>query len=251
MSEVLAVRGSDLVMRELAQTKASVIEAQRVLIVGAGALPKLLGELNDSLAELGYVCVPIEPAQGLYKTFADLLACPSLAPLLETTELVQMVTDDRPHTHGVAIEPDPQQSAYAPYVPEGARQADAALDESSIVERQILALEQSLALSSAASELVAADPLPVVVDVSKLDMSKPINWKLGDVFQDNPRVTLPHKCRKWLLDSLDISDLENLSGMDVQIRSPNTTTTELLTLKQFMAQYVFHSRPVAEQSAAE
>lgn len=250
MSEELAVRGSDLVMRELAQAKASVIEAQRVLIVGAGSIPKLLGELNTSLAELGYVCVPLEPAQGLYKTFADLLACPSLAPLLETTEVGQVLTDDRPHTHGVAIEPDPQQS-YAPYVPEGARQADAALDESSSVERQIFALEQSLALSSAAPEPVAAEPLPVVADVSKLDMTKPINWKLGDVFQDNPRFTLPHKCRKWLLDSLDISDLENLTGMDVQIRSPNTTTTELLTLKQFMAQYVFHSRPAAEQSAAE
>ena len=71
------------------------------------------------------------------------------------------------------------------------------------------------------------------------------------MFISNPRITLPHKSRKWILDSLDISDLENLSGIDVQIRSPNTTTTELLTLKQFMAQYVFHKRPVAEQSAAE
>lgn len=228
MSEELAVRGSDQVMRELAQTKASVIEAQRVLIVGAGALPKLLGELNDSLAELGYVCVPLEPAQGLYKTFADLLACPSLAPLLGAVE----VGADAPI---VAIESDPQPWA----------------EEPGFSERQILALEQSLALSSAAPEPVAADPLPVVADVSKLDMSKPINWKLGDVFIDNPRFTLTHKQRKWVLDSLDVSDLENLSGMDVQIRSPNTTTTELLTLKQFMNQYVFHSRPVAEQSTAE
>jgi hypothetical protein len=239
MSEVLAVRGSDLVMRELAQTKASVIEAQRVLIVGAGALPKLLGELNDSLAELGYVCVPLEPAQGLYKTFADLLACPSLAPLLETTESVPAVTNDRLNTPAVALAPDPQLWA----------------EEVGDIEREIRALEESLALPQApgVTDPIAADPepLPVLVDVSKLDMSKPINWKLGDVFQDNPRVTLPHKCRKWLLDSLDISDLENLSGMDVQIRSPNTTTTELLTLKQFMAQYVFHSRPAAEQSAAE
>ena len=239
MSEQLAVRGSDLVMRELAQTKASVIEAQRVLLVGAGALPKLLGELNDSLAELGYVCVPIEPAQGLYKTFADLLACPSLAPLLETPELVKVVPDDWPNTPVGTLEPDPQLWD----------------EEAGAIEREIRALEASLAIphSLAVTEPVAADPapLPAMVDVLKLDMSKPINWKLGDVFQDNPRFTLPHKCRKWLLDSLDISDMENLSGMDVQIRSPNTTTTELLTLKQFMAQYVFHSRPVAEQSAAE
>ena len=209
MSEVLAVRGSDEVMRELAQAKASVIEAQRVLIVGAGALPRLLGELNDSLADLGYVCVPIEPAQGLYRTFADLLACPSLAPLL---------------------------------APEGDAPAVDTEESESDLEREILALEQSMALSAAA---------PAEVDVSKLDMSKPINWKLGDVFIDNPRFTLPHKQRKWVLDSLDVSDLDNLTGMDVQIRSPNTSTTELLTLKQFMSHYVFHSRPAAEQSAAE
>lgn len=216
MSEVLAVRGSDQVMRELAQTKASVIEAQRVLIVGAGALPKLLGELNDSLAELGYVCVPIEPAQGLYKTFADLLACPSLAPLLavdsrEPVKAINLPTV-APDKVAEAIAPDP-----VPLAP------------------------------------VPADPVPesVVVDLSKLDMTKPINWKLGDIFQDNPRITLPHKRRKWILDSLDVSDLENLTGVDVQIRSPNTTTTELLTLKQFMARYAFFERPAAEQSTAE
>lgn len=232
MSEVLAVRGSDLVMRELAQTKASVIEAQRVLIVGAGALPRLLGELNDSLAELGYVCVPIEPAQGLYKTFADLLACPSLAPLLAATELVPVVDD-------FALEPDPQLWNEGP----------------DFAERQIRALEVSLAIphSLAVTEPAGADPepLPVVVEVSKLDMSKPINWKLGDVFISNPRVTLPHKVRKWILDSLDVTDLEKLHGVDVQLRSPNTTTTELMTLKQFMAGYLFLRRPAAEQSAAE
>ncbi|WP_219097724.1 hypothetical protein [Pseudomonas sp. UMAB-40] len=227
MSEVLAVRESDLVMRDLAQAKTSVIEAQRVLIVGANSIPKLLVELNTSLADLGYVCVPIQPAQGLYKTFADLLECPSLAPLLSATEVVSDAPD-------IELDPPP---------------AD---DEELIqAENQIIALEESLALSRNATEPVAVDSLSAPVEVWKLDMSKPINWKLGDVFQDNPRITLPHKCRKWILDSLDISDLANLSGMDVQIRSPNTTTTELLTLKQFMAQYVFHSRPVAEQSAAE
>lgn len=240
MSEVLAVRESDLVMRELAQAKASVIEAQRVLIVGAGSIPKLLGELNNSLADLGYVCVPIEPAQGLYKTFADLLACPSLAPLLTVEEKAPVPIFDIQPVYGggqlllgaAALNPEPQVWA----------------EEPGFAERQIRALEESLAIPQA---LDVPEPLLSVVDVSKLDMSKPINWKLGDVFQDNPRVTLPHKRRKWLLDSLDISDLENLSGMDVQIRSPNTTTTELMTLKQFMAKYVFLERPVTEQSAAE
>ena len=224
MSEVLAVRGSDQVMRELAQTKASVIEAQRVLIVGAGALPKLLGELNDSLADLGYVCVPVEPAQGLYKTFADLLACPSLAPLL-AVEAEALAPVIEPPLFYINASPEP--------VPVEPEPADPDID------RQILALEQSLALSAAVPESAEAD-------VSKLDMTKPINWKLGDVFISNPRVTLPHKRRKWILDSLDVADLDSLTGMDVLLRSPNTTTTELMTLKQFMAQYVFHERPAAE-----
>lgn len=213
MSEVLAVRESDQVMRELAQTKAAVLDAQRVLIVGAGSIPKLLGELNASLADLGYVCVPIEPAQGLYKTFGDLLACPALAQLLQEQSTRPLPAVSMPAEHvpvfgrAVVVEPEPP--------------------------------------------LSEAGPPLLIADVSKLDMTKPINWRPGDVFVSNPRVTLPHKSRKWLLDYLDVSDLENLSGMDVQIRSPNTTTTELLTLKQFMAQYVFLERPAAEQSAAE
>lgn len=228
MSEELAVRGSDEVMRELAQTKASVIEAQRVLIVGAGALPKLLGELNDSLADLGYVCVPLEPAQGLYKTFADLLACPSLAPLLSAPESVPLLAEPIVDPEPVPVAEAPTEITFAPCVPEGARSFHMAQPE-------------------------PADPEPVraVVDVHGLDMAKPINWKLGDVFISNPRVTLQHKRRKWILDQLDVADLDSLTGMDVQIRSPNTTTTELMTLKQFMAQYVFHERPVAEQSTAE
>ena len=100
-----------------------------------------------------------------------------------------------------------------------------------------------LSLSSDVTVLAVTNAEQCVVDVPKLDMTKPVNWELGDVFQDNPRITLPHKCRKWLLDSL--------SETDVQIKSPNTTTTELLSLTQFMARYVFHSRPIVEQSAAE
>ncbi|RUT30901.1 hypothetical protein WG29040_23470 [Pseudomonas sp. PAMC 29040] len=254
MSEVLAVRGSDLVMRELAQAKASVIEAQRVLIVGAGSIPKLLGELNDCLAELGYVCVPIEPAQGLYKTFTDLLACPSLAPLLETTEVVG---DERGHTHGAAVTPD--LAPASTYLSSGLSEAvpfhrslPATDDPKSVVEslpvtedpaateRLIRVLEESLAA-----------PEVRTVDVSHLDMAKPINWKMGDVFQDNPRITLPNKRRKWILDSLDVYDWDNLRGIDVQVKSPNTSTTELWSLERFMKNYVFLERPVAGQSAAE
>ena len=236
MSEVLAVRGSDQVMRELAQTKASVIEAKRVLIVGAGALPKLLGELNDSLAELGYVCVPLEPAQGLYKTFADLLACPVLSALhdVEPEPMKPLRESYSGHSEaipfGAYLPCDDGQDDLPPPPPEN---------------------PPAPAVAVVAEPIPEPEPMSVQPVAVKLDMSKPINWKLGDVFISNPRITLPHKSRKWILDSLDISDLENLSGIDVQIRSPNTTTTELLTLKQFMAQYVFHKRPVAEQSAAE
>lgn len=200
MSEVLAVRGSDEVMRELAQATESVKEAKRVLIVGAGSIPRLMAELNTSLADLGYMCVPIEPAQGAYKTFADLLACPTLAAVVRE------------------LEPE----AIAPAA-------------------------EALFLVN-----VAPEPSPPVVlpNVTKLDMSRPINWQPGDVFQDNPRITLPHKRRKWLLDSLDVYDWESLRG-DVEIKSPNTSTTELMALDHFMARYVFLERPAVEQSTAE
>lgn len=221
MSEVLAVRGSDQVMRELAQMKASVIEAQRVLIVGADSLPKLLNELNTGLADLGYVCVPMEPAQGLYKTFADLLACPTLAPLMGDQVSAPLLIETPNDTPAA----DPLQAVQLlPAIP--------------------------VQDPERCPEPVASQPVVNLSGLS-LDMAKPINWKLGDVFISNPRFTLPHKCRKWILDSLDVSDLENLTGMEVQLRSPNTTTTELMTLKQFMAHYVFHERPAAEQSTAE
>lgn len=225
MSDVLAVRDSDLVMRELAQATASVIEAQRVIIVGAGSIPKLLGELNSGLRGLGYVCVPLEPAQGLYKTFADLLACPSLAPLLQEPCL-----DPAGIVHQSESPPKPENER-------AKANALSAIPFSSYVP--------------GLHDQEQAAPEPSTVDVSTLDMSKPINWKAGDVFISNPRITLPHQRRKWLLDFLDLSDLDNLTGVDVQIRSPNTTTTELMTLKQFMAQYVFLERPAAEQSATE
>lgn len=230
MSEVLAVRGSDLVMRELAQAKASVIEAQRVLIVGAGSIPKLLGELNDSLAELGYVCVPIVPAQGLYKTFADLLECPSLAPLLSVSAssdaLEAKLAPALKHQGGLS-EAIPF-GAYLPSDPPSNPDVAAVTEDHDATERLIRALEKSLAIHE-----------PRVVDVSHLDMTNPANWKMGDVFQESG----PNKSRKWILDSL--------SSIDILIRSPNTTTTELWSTARFKSTHMFLERPVAEQSTAE
>ena len=126
--------------------------------------------------------------------------------------------------------------AYLPSDPPSSPDIPSASEDPDATERLIRVLEASLAIHE-----------PRVVDVSHLDMTKPINWKMGDVFQESG----PNKSRKWILDSLDVSDWTCLRGIDVQIRSPNTTTTELLSLELFMTSYVFIERPVAEQSTAE
>jgi hypothetical protein len=234
MSEEKVSRGCDQVLRELVQTKEDVEKARQVLIVGAGSFPRLLAELNVTLAGLGHVCVPIEPATGLYKTFADLLACPVLA-LEEPPALPELVPDVTP-TLKVHAPPGGQSLAipFGVYLP-----CD--------VEPELLPPPPP------PGPAAAAEPVPVQEQAEKPrqpDMRKPVNWKIGDIFTEHPRFTLPHKQRRWILDSLDISDLANLKGMDVEIRSPNTTATELHTLEHFMERFVFVERPVVEQTPA-
>lgn len=71
-------------------------------------------------------------------------------------------------------------------------------------------------------------------------MGYPETWKVGDIFEDHPRYTLLHKVRKWVLVAFD--------DTDVELQSPNTSSTELVTQAMFRQRYVFHSRP---QSVAE
>lgn len=232
MSEEKAVRGSDEVMRELVKTSNDIEQARRVLIVGAGAIPRLLGELNDSLASLGYKCVPIEPATGLYKTFADLLACPVLSAL----------HDDLPLA--VELAPAPQVSATGP-VPSGLSEAipfGSYLPSHEPEESPPTPPDDTPAPVALVEPEPVQDPVPAPAPASKPDMRHPANWQPGDVFTENPRFTLPHKQRRWVLESID--------EVDVELRSPHTSSSELLTLEHFVARFVFVERPAVEQSAA-
>jgi hypothetical protein len=93
----------------------------------------------------------------------------------------------------------------------------------------------------AAEPSVEADPAPLpdppapVPELPYRDvlMNYPETWTVGDVFEDHPRYTLMHKRRKWVLESFD--------GSDVELRSPNTTSTDLIPLETFQSRYVFHS----------
>lgn len=71
-------------------------------------------------------------------------------------------------------------------------------------------------------------------------MGYPETWQEGDLFEDHARYTLPHKIRKWVLESFDAEN--------VTLRSPNCSSSDLISLEIFQKRYVFHSRP---QSAAE
>ncbi|WP_438281424.1 hypothetical protein [Pseudomonas alabamensis] len=83
------------------------------------------------------------------------------------------------------------------------------------------------------AELVkASEPLELVPDsllqpeepVAKLDITKPANWKRGDVFTENPRFTLLHQQREWFIK--DIDDLDSpLSELDVEIDRMNAIRT--------------------------
>ncbi|QSL90440.1 hypothetical protein [Pseudomonas atacamensis] len=100
-------------------------------------------------------------------------------------------------------------------------------------------------------ELPSAAPPAAIEPVKpceKPDMTKPINWKRGDVFTENPRFTLVHQRREWVLNTLDVADHESLRGVDVEIQAAGTDDSELMTIQQFMAGYVFVRRP---QSTAE
>ncbi|KTT16886.1 hypothetical protein NS96R_14130 [Pseudomonas parafulva] len=196
-------RGIEGVLQELERVGKVVDIAQRVILVGDTHRAVLAGELGTKLAHLGLKVELLEPTipallkpsenhGDLYKSFADVLSCPSLAHLFGSQADVQ-------------DEPDPAPEA-----------------EPEVVQ-------------------VNAVPAPAPPKPNrKVLMNDPATWRPGDMFQDNPRHTLMHKVRKWLLVDFD--------DCGVELKSPNTDATELLPLDMFCQRYVFvaHAQSGAE-----
>lgn len=218
-------RSVEGVLQEMQRVGEAVDIARRVVVVGAGHRSLLAAELGSKLAHLGLkveliepnVVVPFEQEEakgGLYKSFADVLACPSLAHLFGDKGL--------PCESVLVGDPQPVktlQSAPAPPDP--------------MPEPQSLDPEPTVDLGSSTASVPAFQYRDVL-------MGYPETWKVGDLFEDHPRYTLPHKVRKWELESFDAEN--------VTLRSPNCSSSDLISLEIFQKRYVFHSRA---ESAAE
>ncbi|WP_096427186.1 hypothetical protein [Pseudomonas putida] len=222
------------VVQELTRIEQHAAQARKVLVVTGSARPVLLAHLRKALVPIGIDCVEVEPLgqqeyfDGLpeaqrvsIQSFAELLASPELAPLMR----------------------DP--------IPEGV-----GADPVRVLNKEAEVWEQAPALPPVAyfadDPQLVADPLPEPEPapvqeppqpkVQKLDMGKPINWVLGDIFTENPKFSLPHQRREWFLKSMDVSDKATLQGVDIEIERVNAHQTELMTIEQFMRRYVFVRR---------
>lgn len=72
-------------------------------------------------------------------------------------------------------------------------------------------------------------------------MTKPINWKKGDIFTE--RFELPHHRFEWSLASFDVHDKATLTGMDIEVVQVGGDQSALMTIEQFMRSYSFVRRP--------
>lgn len=213
MCEPVAVRDGDEVVRELLSLDQRVKEARRVLIIDGEARPRLLAELNRSLEGMGLRCVVVGEGAPVDRPDDCSCAGKGRCKTFADIELLPLV------------EPHPVERP-----------------ESSVVE---IAGRSSEAIPF--NTYVPADVVPAKAP-EKPDMAKPINWRRGDIFTENPRFTLIHQRREWVLNTIDVADHESLRGVDVEIQALGTEDTELMSFEQFTAGYVFVRRP---QSTAE
>lgn len=221
----LQARSTDDVLQEIKRVGEVVDTARRVILVGGGHRSGLVSQLSSRLHDCGLVVTVAEPHDSLesiapdkvgplFKTFADILACPSLS-----------------HLFGDVVEPaPPAQHPLVNTFEETFRGLSAALRPD---PEQIQADQPAPSVEAVLEPLPG--PAPALPDIPYRDvlMGYPETWTPGDVFEDHPRYTLMHKRRKWVLESFDATDVE--------LRSPNTTSVELITLEAFQARYVFHS----------
>lgn len=233
----LKARSTDDVLQEIKRVGEVVDTARRVIVIGGGHRSMLVGQISERLKTLGLVVTCADPADiiepseteavgPLFKSFADILACPSLS-----------------HLFGDVVESVPEVSA--PVV----QRSDplgllAILHGAAAPEPVVQILEQipddqpvpsPEPIAQAVLEPLP-DPAPTPVpDIPYRNvlMGYPETWTVGDVFEDHPRYTLMHLRRKWVLVSFDADGVE--------LGSPNTTSTDLITLETFQTRYVFHS----------
>lgn len=234
MSEV---QGQDMgvsgIVQELTRLEQHAAQARKVLVMTGEMRPGLLEQLRGALIPIGIDCVEIQPeGQQEYfdalplaqrvsiGSFAELLASPALAPLMA----------DPPQccTPAAAVDVAASMPAVAIKLNENepAAQACAVNDYAELVT--------DLERLEPASDSLLQPEEPVV----KLDMTKPANWKRGDVFRENPKFTLLHQQREWFIK--DIDDLTGpLSELNIEIERVSAYQTQLMTIQQFMRGYVF------------
>lgn len=219
------------VVQELTRLEQHAAQARQVLVICGGARPALLTQLRGILAPIGIECVEIEP-RGQQEYFdalpaAERVPVQSFAELLASPALAQLMTDPVPAPAFVMTQTIGDHLLVGP-------------DD---LEPQPLEVPAP----------VVAETVPAPV---KLDMTRPINWKRGDIFTESAKTTLPHQRREWFIKSLDVGDRETLTGMDIEIERVNANLTELMTIEQFMRRYVFVRRgelpePQATESTSE
>ena len=195
-----AMRDSHEVVRDLVDLHKEVTDARKVLIVSVGMRPRLVQELSRSLEGIGLIVVESNPKASPL-CFADLVLPDAYEDQPESiyTELAE----------AFALLPEPEPEAFEPEpLPE-----------------------------------VIPDPIPPHIPelpapvVAKLDMHNPDNWALGDVFTENPRITLLYQRHRWVLVEIDVE------SDNVELKSPTTDASELMTLSQFVTGYVWVDRP--------
>lgn len=218
------------VVQELTRLEQHAAQARQVLVICGGARPALLTQLRGILAPIGIECVEIEP-RGQQEYFDSLPAAErvpvqSFAELLASPALAQLMNDPLP--------------------------APALVIEQAVADDLIVSVSEP---EPHPVEIPSPAVTEVVTALVKPDMTKPINWKRGDIFSENPKFTLQHMRREWFIKAMDVSDRDTLTGIDIEIERVNANRTELLTIEQFMRSYVFvrhadaDALPVAESTA--
>lgn len=203
------------VVQELTRIEQHAAQARKVLVVTGSTRPVLLAQLREALVPIGIDCVEVEP-RGQQEYFdglpeAQRVSIQSFAELLASPELARLMNDPLPVLVREEAEP------------------------------LYIAQEADPGPVPVADPVPAPTPAPAIAPKSaKLDMTKPINWKSGDIFTE--RFELPHHRLEWALGSFDVHDKAALTGIDIEIAQVGGDQSALMTIEQFMRSYVFVRR---------